>query len=142
MSSSEADLDYSDLVGLSEAELVERLGPPDVRTGMGGELWLIRETRHGRLRLRLARAPSDSEPRVASWTLSLREGRDTLRHATEALGLWPAAAPDVNASDLDAPLARRPLQSARGDRVRSLTATIGRGRFTRVSVFDEAPDWL
>lgn len=142
MSTSERGLDCSDLVGLSESELSDRFGSPQSRRGTAGELWLIHETRQGRLRLRLSRPDPGSEPRVASWTLNLRRSHETLREAAEALGLWPAAAPDVAASDLDLPLARRPLRTPDGERVHSLTASIQRGRFTRVSVFDEAPDWL
>lgn len=81
-------------------------------------------------------------PRVASWTVDFPHGHETLRGATEAIGLWPAAAPDVVASDLDIPLARRPLRTSDGEARQSLTATIRGERFTRVSVFDEAPDWL
>ena len=142
MSSSEGALDCSELVGLTEAELSDRLGSPQARTESAGEIWLIHDTSPGRLRLRLSRADPESEARVASWTLNLPEGRDTLRHATEALGLWPAAAPDVAAADVGLPLARRPLPTPGGERLHSLTASIRQGRFTRISVFDEAPDWL
>ncbi len=137
----EAGLDFSDLIGLSESELRERLGSPETRSGTGGELWLIHETPRGRLRLRCSRAAPNARLRVASWTLECRTGHETLRAAVETLGLWPAAAPDVEASALDVPLARRPLSSPGGEGLHSLTATIRGGRFTRISVFDEAPDW-
>ena len=139
---SERGVDCSELVGLSESELSDRFGAPKSRAGTAGALWLVHETDQGQVRLRLSRTDPESEARVASWTLNLRRGRDTLRQATEALGLWPAAAPDVAASDLDLPLARRPLPAPGGERMHSLTASIRQGRFTRVSVFDEAPDWL
>lgn len=142
MNATDPASDLSDLLGLSEIELSERLGHAETRTTQGGELWLVHETPHGRLRLRCSRAGPDAVPRVASWTLSLRRGRETLRSATEALGLWPAAAPDVTASALDVPLARRPLPAPGGAALHSLTATVRDGRFTRISVFDEAPDWL
>lgn len=142
MTFSEPRTDWSDLVGLSESELSARLGPPDTRKATGGELWLIHETPHGRLRVRCSPAGPGKVMRVASWTLSLRRGHETLRGATEGLGLWPAAAPDVTAAALDVPLTRRPLPAPGGEGFHSLTATIGAGRFTRISVFDEAPDWL
>lgn len=142
MTSPGPETDWSDLVGLPEEELSGRLGSAESRTMTGGELWLIHQTPHGRLRLRCSRAGPDGLLRVASWTLELRTGHETLRGATEALGLWPAAAPDVAAAALDVPLARRPLSAPGGEGLHSLTATVRGGRFTRISVFDEAPDWL
>ncbi|MFW6084793.1 MAG: hypothetical protein ACODAA_06225 [Gemmatimonadota bacterium] len=142
MTSAGPETDWSDLTGRSEEELSERLGSAVSRTMAAGELWLIHRTPHGRLRLRCSRPSPGAGWRVASWTLELRTGHETLRGATEAIGLWPAAAPDAVASALDVPLARRPLRSDRDGVVHSLTATIRDGRFTRISVFDEAPDWL
>ena len=66
---------------------------------------------------------------------------DTLAEAASAVGLWPAAQPDEAAHSVLTPLVRRPLPCPEQSLVFSLTATIRDGRFTRISVFDEAPDW-
>jgi hypothetical protein len=65
-----------------------------------------------------------------------------LSEAAAAVGLWPAAGPEEEAADLVVPLVRRPLACPASGTTHSLTATVRQGRFTAVSVFDEAPDWL
>jgi hypothetical protein len=79
---------------------------------------------------------------VASWTASFASGFKLLSEAAASVGLWPAAAPDEDASGVVAPLVRRPLPCPDAGQVHSLTATVRAGLFTGVSVFDEAPDWL
>lgn len=108
-------------------------------------MWLGFDTPPGHLRVR-CRAGTSEVPAVASWTVSFRTPHDTLAGAAGAVGLWPAAAPDVAAADVSRPLVRRPLRvpsrdGGHGD-VLSMTATVRQGRFDRLSVFDEAPDWL
>lgn len=132
----------ADLVGTTEAGLEPRFGAPASRRAAGGDVWLVYETSPGRLRVRCA-VDAAGTPRVASWTVTFREPRDTLSSAAGAVGLWPAAAPDAVAADVDTPLVRRPLRvsNAAGEPL-SLTATVRAGRFDRLSVFDESPDWL
>jgi hypothetical protein len=130
---------WADLLGMDDGQLEERLGPPDTRQPVDGDLWLVFETTAGRLRVR---CHAQEEPRVASWTLALAEPTDTLREAVEPLGLWPAASPDIEATGVVEPLARRALTAPGGEGLVSLTATVRGHRFTHVSVFDEAPDWL
>ncbi|MGD8496290.1 MAG: hypothetical protein PVF05_08865 [Gemmatimonadales bacterium] len=132
----------SDFIGMDEAQLEARLGPPDARRATGGDLWLVFETPAGRLRVR-CRPAGGAPPRVASWTLGLAVPAATLREALEPLGLWPAAGPDAAAAAVAEPLVRRALPAAEAAaEAHSLTATIRGGRFTHVSVFDEPPDWL
>ena len=146
------DRSWGDLIGASEAEVRERLGEPVARRSAAGELWLVFDAPPGRVRMR---CPDDgtSPPRVASWTVTFGVPHDSLAEAARAVGLWPAAGPDVAAGDVGRPLVRRPLRVAnRGeaagggeggaDGFLSLTATIREGRFDRLSVFDEPPDWL
>lgn len=95
------------------------------------------------LRARLARpAASDALPRLASWTATFVDGFESLCGATGAVGLWPDAAPDASAADLEVPLVRRALAAPEGMAFHTLTATVRGGRFIAVSVFDEAPEWL
>lgn len=134
--------DLRGLVGSSEAEARSRLGEPLTRRLAGGDVWLVFDTLPGRLRIR---CPLDATgtPRVASWTLKFVRRHPTLSEAACAVGLWPAAAPDVRAPDVDAPLVRRPLRAADGEGgLLSLTATVRDGGFDRLTVFDESPDWL
>lgn len=140
------DRSWGDLIGASAAEVRERLGEPVARRSAAGELWLVFDTPPGRLRMR-CRDDGTSPPRVASWTVTFDAPHDSLEGAARAVGLWPAAGPDVAAIDMDRPLVRRPLRvTTRGgggvDGIVSLTATIREGRFDRLSVFDEPPDWL
>lgn len=126
------------LVGLEEAELVQRLGAPVTRRETGEEVWMVFRSAEMSLRVRLAGADT---PRIASWTASFEPGHARLSEATRAVGLWPAAAPDEEASAVSRPLVRRALRCTASDRVHSLTATVRDGRFIAVSVFDEPPDW-
>jgi len=136
------DVDLADLLRMAEADLDRRFGAPESRRTAGEDLWLVYEVGPGRLRVRCA-AYAAGTPRVASWTLTLREPRDTLSSAARVVGLWPAAAPDAVAADVETPLVRRPLRvPAARDVPCSLTATVRAGRFDRLSVFDEPPDWL
>lgn len=123
------------LVGGTEEETRERLGRPAAEHPARPGSWLVWEGEGWRLRAR-----TDGTT-VTSWSLAWAEGRATLRAAVEPLGLWPAAAPDVAAAELDAPLARRGLGGPDGQADRSLTATVRRGAFVRVAVFDEPPEW-
>lgn len=145
----DGDGSWGDLIGASEAEVRERFGEPVARRSAAGELWLVFDTPPGRLRMR-CRDDGTSLPRVASWTVTFGTPHDSLAGAARAVGLWPAAGPDVAAADVDRPLVRRPLRvttrddggGGYADGVLSLTATIREGRFDRLSVFDEPPDWL
>lgn len=138
-----APIDCRGLIDLDEAVLVERFGSPTSRRDGAREAWLVFETPVLVLRARLARpAARATAPRLASWTASFADGFETLREAAGALGLWPAAAPDASARDLDLPLVRRALAAPGDGAVHSLTATVRSGRFVAVSVFDEAPEWI
>lgn len=133
-----------DLVGRTTGEVRARLGPPRVRRLVGRELWLVYRNADLTLRFRCSRAgpgqkSAASEPRVASWTARFREGRRTLREATEAYGLWPGCAPDADAASATGPLLRRALRS--GDRVHSFTARVRDGRIDQITVYDETPEW-
>lgn len=141
----------ADLVGLPEGRLTVRLGEPDASRGLAGESWWTWSGSGWRLRVRCA-APADDRSggtdeavpggrSVASWSLVWSEGRPTLRAALEPLGLWPEAAPDVEAGALDRPLARRGIRPSEDGPELSLTAGVWDGRFVRVACFDEAPDW-
>jgi hypothetical protein len=127
------------LVGLSEPEVVQRLGTPSARREVGPDTWLVFGSDGIGLRIRLA---GSAPPRVASWTASFDSGFRLLSEATRSVGLWPAAAPDEDASTVSAPLVRRPLPCRESSRVHSLTASVRGGFFTGLSVFDESPDWL
>lgn len=135
---------WGDLIGAGEAEVCERFGEPVARRSAAGDVWLVFDAPPGRVRVR-CRDDGISPPRVASWTVTFDAPHDNLAEAARAVGLWPAANPDVAAIDVDRPLVRRPLRvTARdcGDGLLSMTATVRDGRFDRLSVFDEAPDWL
>lgn len=127
------------LVGLSEQELIRRFGDPSVRRGVGADTWLVFGSTDVALRVRLA---GSTPPRVASWTASFETGFPLLSEAARAVGLWPAAAPDQEATAVGTPLVLRPLTCPASGQVHSLTATVSHGLFTAVSVFDEPPDWL
>lgn len=127
------------LVGLPEQELVDRFGEPSARRAVGSDPWLVFRSKEMNLRIRLA---GSDPPRVASWTASFDTGFRHLSGAARAVGMWPAARPDEDASQVGAPLVRRPLPCPDSGRVYSLTATIRHGLFTALSVFDEAPDWI
>lgn len=136
------DADLTDLLGTVEGDLYPRFGAPESRRAAGEDLWLVYEVAPGRLRVRCA-ADAAGTPRVASWTLTFREPRDTLSSAAGEVGLWPAAAPDAVAADVETPLVRRSVPGPGAHDVPcSLTATIRGRRFDRLSVFDEPPDWL
>jgi hypothetical protein len=142
MTSRPASIDCRGLVGLAEAALIERFGPIASRRDRSGETWLVFQRPALALRVRLARSPGDAVPRLASWTATFADGFETLSDATGAVGLWPDAAPDASAADLEVPLVRRALAAPGGRAIHSLTATIRGGRFIAVSVFDEAPEWV
>lgn len=127
------------LTGLSEPEVVQRLGSPSTRRAVGSDTWLVYGSDGMRLRIRLA---GPALPRVASWTASFASGFRWLSEAAGAVGLWPAAGPDEDASSVATPLVRRGLSCGETGQVHSLTATVRGGLFTGLSVFDEAPDWL
>ena len=127
------------LIGLPEAELVRRFGEPITRRRVGDDTWLMFRSTSLQLRVRC----SGSDPaRVASWTATFSSGHARLRDAAHALGLWPAAAPDLDAESVDAPLIRRPLPCPETGATHSLTATVRYRRITQISVFDEPPDWI
>jgi len=133
--------DWSDLLGAAEQELEERLGAPSSRRATSGDAWLTFVAPAGRLRVRCADDGSGTR-RVASWVLTFADPRDTLAAATGTVGLWPAAAPDAVAREVAEPLVRRAVRDPRRtDRLLSLTATVRGGRFDRLSMFDEPPDW-
>jgi hypothetical protein len=94
------------------------------------------------LRIRCAPNGDGRTLRVASWTASFETGFETLCGAARSVGLWPVAAPDESADCVQTPLVRRPLPCPATGTVYSFTATVRYGLFTRVSVFDEEPDWL
>ena len=127
------------LVGLAEPELIHRFGAPSVRRDVGSDTWLVFGSADVALRVRLS---GSTPPRVASWTASFETGFRLLSEAARAVGLWPAAAPDQEATAVGTPLVRRPLPCPASGRVHSLTATVRHGLFTALSVFDEPPDWL
>jgi len=139
----DGDRSWAELIGASEDEARERFGEPVARRSAAGELWLMFDTPPGRLRIRCRDDDDEgSPPRVASWTVTFGAPPARLAEAARAVGLWPAAGPDVAARDVDRPLVRRPLRVPSRDDVLSLTATVREGRFDRLSVFDEPPDWL
>lgn len=127
------------LIGLTDEELSRRLGEPVARRTVGNDTWLVFRSSGLSLRVRCAGA---RPARVASWTATFKTGHPHLRGAAQALGLWPAAAPDQEAASSGAPLIRRAMPCPNSGRVHSLTATICGGVFTALSAFDESPDWL
>lgn len=135
------DRSWGDLIGASEADVRGRLGEPVARRSAAADVWLVFDAPPGRVRVR-CRDDGISPPRVASWTVTFDTPHDNLSEAARAVGLWPAVHPDVAAIDVDRPLVRRPLRVPSRDGFLSLTATIRDGRFDRLSVFDEPPDWL
>ena len=126
------------LIGLTGEELSRRLGEPVTRRTVGEDTWLVFQSANLSLRVRCAGA---QPARVASWTATFAIGHARLRDAAQALGLWPAAAPDLEAASSGAPLIRRSLPCPDSGRVHSLTATVRGDLFTALSVFDEPPDW-
>ena len=142
----DGDGSWDDLIGMREAAVRACLGEPITRRSAGGDVWLVFDTPPGPLRVR-CRVNAGRGPCVASWTVTFGAPRDTLAGAAGAVGLWPAAAPDVHAAEVNEPLVRRQLRvssrnAGEAGRLLSMTATVRRGRFDRLSVFDEAPDWL
>ncbi|TDI92903.1 MAG: hypothetical protein E2O75_02535 [Chloroflexi bacterium] len=133
-------VDCVGLIGFTELQLRQHLGPAVSRREIGGDTWLVFRTSDVMLRIRCRDAGDGS--RCASWTASFGEGFDTLAEAASAVGLWPAAKPDEIAGEVTTPLIRRPLPCLEQSLVCSLTATVRDGRFTKIAVFDEAPDWL
>jgi hypothetical protein len=127
------------LIGLTDAELTGRFGQPVTRRFAGGDLWLVFRSSDLVLRVRCS---GEAPARAASWTAIFAAGHESLREAAQAVGLWPAAAPDQAADSAGAPLIRRPLPCPGPEGVHSLTATVRHGRITQISVFDEPPDWL
>ncbi len=134
--------DCAGLIGLCEAELTSRLGEPVTRRIVGSDAWLIFDSHELQLRIRCAPNGDGRTLRVASWTASFEGGFETLAAAARSVGLWPVAAPDISADTVTEPLVRRPLPCPARGTVYSLTATVRDGQFTRLSVFDEEPDWL
>ena len=135
-------LDCGGLIELTEQEVTARLGKPGVRRVLNEDLWLVFESPELRLRVRCVPAGGDVEPRIASWTASFRVGHETLAGAARAVGLWPVVAPDESADQVIDPLLRRPVPCPVRNTVYSFTASVRRGLFTGVSLFDEEPDWL
>lgn len=129
--------DLHDFLGLSAAEVAERLGTAATDRVVGVDRWLVYDLPAGRLRVRLHAESAV----VASWTLTFNDGFTSLRDATEPLGLWPLAGPDQSAPDIERPLLRRALPGSHG-RTNSLTVTVRDQRFISVSCFDEQPDWM
>lgn len=102
-------------------------------------MWLVFTSPGLTLRVRCSGAGS---VRVASWTARFECGYRWLSDAAGALGLWPAAAPDQDASQVSEPLVRRAIPCRDSGRVCSMTASVRGPLITQISVFDEAPDWL
>lgn len=133
-------LSLSRLLGLPVAETLERLGRPRSDRRVGGDRWLVLERDGMTLRVR-ARPAGGGEERVASWTVTFPKGPRSLREAAEAVGLWPACAPDADARTAG-PLLRRPLPHPETGALHSLTARVRAGRIVQMTAFDEPPDWL
>ncbi|MDP2471910.1 MAG: hypothetical protein Q8W46_13670 [Candidatus Palauibacterales bacterium] len=127
------------LLGLSEPEVLRRLGMPSARREVDPDTWLVFRSKEMVLRVRLA---GPAPGRVASWSATFERSFPLLSQAARAVGLWPAAAPDEEASGTWFPLVRRPLPCPESGRTYTLTATVRHGSFAVLSVFDEAPDWL
>lgn len=124
------------LVGAGAAEATRRLGEPATDRRTADARWLRWQGEGWSLRARLG-----AGGRVASWTLALADGAESLREATETVGLWPACAPDAPARSAEAPLLRRRLADASGGPDLSLTASVRGGRIVALTVFDESPEW-
>lgn len=136
----------SDLVGLPERRLTGRLGEPDGSRELAEESWWTWSGEGWELRVRCGppeggSAAGPGERSVSSWSLVWADGHATLRGAVEPLGLWPQAAPDVAAGEMERPLARRGVRVEEDGPELSLTAGVRDGRFVRVACFDESPDW-
>lgn len=135
-------LPLAGLVGSSPEEVRRSLGEPAVDRAVGRERWLVYRTEGITLRVRCRPGSGQGDGgRVASWTATFSRGRRSLREAAEALGLWPACAPDGDAGTARGGLLLRALPSPSGDAVRSLTATVRGGLVRQLTVFDEPPEW-
>lgn len=132
-------VDLAGSVGLPAERLLERLPARPVadRTGRG-DRWLVFELPAVSLRVRCERR--EGSDRVASWTASFEDPPASLRAAAERLGLWPELAPDAGGAEAGS-MIRRPLRSADGEAVHSVTAAVRDGRVVQVTAFDEPPDW-
>ena len=126
------------LIGMPGDRLRAELGVPETEHRQGDDTWLIFRTAGTVLRIRCAGGVA---PVVASCTATLSRPVETLSEAAAGLGLWPACAPDIAASRVDAPAVRRAVQGPGGEAY-SLMATVRAGRFTQLTVFDEPPEWL
>ena len=126
-------------IGLEAESLISTLGEPTARRTDGPDLWLAFEAPGKRLLVRCE--ASGDRRKVAAWILSFHAGPLTLREACEPLGLWPACAPDV-AAQAGEPLVRRAIPGAQEGVIHSLTASVGGGKFQRIALFNEPPDWL
>lgn len=131
--------DWPGLIGLDRTTLARRTGRTGRERPAGDELWIVFDLPDYGLRARL-RPDRSGEPRVVSWTASLRPPVGRLSEALAPLDLWPTGTADLRAEDHSAPLVRRPLRGPDG-RTHSLTVTQRAGRFSAVTVFDEPPDW-
>jgi hypothetical protein len=118
-------------------ELHAELGAPDVEHRERSGIWLVFHLPSFDLRVRCT---GDAHPVADSCSASLKVPRPTLAEATRGLGLWPACQPDEAAAAVSTPLVRRGLTGPGGELL-SMTATVRAGRFTRVTVFDEEPEW-
>ncbi|MFQ5689640.1 MAG: hypothetical protein ACE5HQ_05155 [Gemmatimonadota bacterium] len=138
----------SDLVGRPLERALARLGAPAVDRRIGPDRWL-RYARPGveiRLRARSVgshpRAEGEAqEERVAYWSAGFDKGFPTLRAAAEAVGVWPACAPDESAPPRSS-LLRRCFPDPGSGAVYSLTALARDGLIVQLAAFDEAPDWI
>lgn len=128
------------ILGASPGRLVRELGTPDADRRRDESRWMVFSVPGaGVLRVRCRKDPVAGE-QVASWSLKLREPAETLREAAERAGLWPQLSPDVRASEVEEPVVRRRLELPDG-REASATAGVRGDRFSRIAVFDEAPEW-
>ncbi len=123
------------MIGEPASRLPAWLGRPRTERRTGDDRWLLFSAAGLEVRARC-----DRSDRVATVTVSYPDGRATLRAAAEPLGLWPACEPDAVAAGLKVPLLRRVVRGRAG-RSLSMTASVRAGRITRVTLFDEAPDW-
>lgn len=126
------------LIAATEGELRKRLGEPRARRTAGGGLWLVFELPNLSLRVRCGADPPHA---VRSWTATFSDSCETLAEAAGALGLWPHAAPDLQAAAASEPLIRRAITCPDIGRTVSLTASIGADGISRLSLFDEPPEW-
>jgi hypothetical protein len=127
-------------IGLPADTVVSALGEPVARSLTGEDLWLVFEAPGRRLRMRCDAAREGAE--VASWTLSFDAGPASLREATEPLGLWPQAAPDIPARLSEGSPILRAVAGAAEGCMHSLTVSVEDGRIHKVTLFDEPPEWL